>query len=127
VTTEICVAKHDEIATAINGHMAPHEPPVGLLARAAENAGSITKILTLVSVLGVGLWAVHKFVVRMETALDRQSGQQTQATKRLMTRLDTPMEPQVVYVPVVVKPDAGVRRRPPRRAYRPRRKRATPP
>jgi hypothetical protein len=129
VTTDDCEARHAELAAAIGEEdpTASYQPS-GILHKAAENAGNITKILTLISAVAIGLWAAHKFVVRVEAAVERNTGQQTQVTKKLMHRLDTPQPPQVVYVPVPVPPDAGVRRRRPRRrpARRPRTKRATP-
>lgn len=133
VTTEDCEAHRAELAAEMAGEAedAPTSnfpPKPGLLARMAGNAGDITKILSLVAAVVIGLWAVHKFVVRVESALVRTGAQQTKATKKLMHRLDTPAPPQVVYVPVTIKPDAGVRRRrrPRRRPRRLPAKRATP-
>ena len=109
VTKDECNSRHGE------------KPPAGhrsLFQRAAANAGDIMKVMTLISAVAVGLWAVHKFAIRVETALDRTAGQTVKATRELEQHLDKPGLPQVVYVPVAVTPDAGPRRpaRRPRRA-----------
>jgi hypothetical protein len=127
VTSEECEAKHGELEDRVESveacaGAAKEVTDKGWFTKIADNAGNITKILTLLGCVGVGLWAVHRFVSRVELALERTSGQHTKATKQLIQRLDTPHEPQLIYVPVTIKPDAGAPRR---RRRRPRR-RATP-
>lgn len=134
VTREECEAncseleeRVEEVAACAGAAKELAKDKPGLLARAANNAGDITKIMTLVVSLLVGLYMMHKFMIRLESAMDRTTAKATEATKKLKQRLDKPQTPQVVYVPVVVKPDAGVRRRRPRRVRRPWTKRATTP
>lgn len=83
----------------------------GLFSRAAANAGDISKIMTLVAALVIGMWAAHKFAIRVESALDRADAKQVQTTKQLMHSLDKPRKPHIVYVPITVHPDAGARQR----------------
>lgn len=126
VTKDECSTRHP-----LGKHLTPESPMVGtpsLLQRAADNAGNITKILTLVASLVIGLWAVHKFSTRLEATLARAEVQTEKTTQKLIKSIENQPEPRVVYVPVPASPDAGLvqPRRPRRIPRRPARKRATP-
>jgi len=90
----------------------------GLLQRVAENAGNITKILTLIASVGIGLWAIHKFSTRLEATLERAEVKSEKTTREIVEKIEKRPPPRVIYVPVPVTPDAG--------APSPRRRRVTP-
>jgi hypothetical protein len=127
---EACDERLDEIA-ACAGQAKEVATKKGALAILGDNAGNIVKIMGFLGAVGTLLWGAHEFLNRLEIGLARNAGEQKKATKMVLHRLNqppAPVEPHLVYVPVPVPRDAGIRprprRRPRRRAAGPRR--ATP-
>lgn len=97
------------------------------LLRIRENVVAISAIIGLVTMAGVVFLKLARFVVRVETVLEKSQEAtriQTQRLKKEIKRIDE-ITPRVVYVPI--SPDAGTvadrprsrrRRRPPARTIR---------
>jgi len=81
------------------------------LQRVKENATAIITIFTLIGLLGAGVYKLAHVIVKVESALAQQSQTTVQQTKTLKQELRKIDKTRVVYVPMPVYPDAGVKPR----------------
>lgn len=100
----------------------PQVPTNGWLERAGKHAKSLTAIGALIVGVVVALVWMGRFVLSMEQTMTLDRAEQKQANAKMLKVLRTPApDPVVVPQPILVYPDAGVRRRrrPRRRVRRP--------
>lgn len=118
VTREDCQAHRDDVTekidTALFATVEPATAPRNrrtLLDLAGQKAGAIAAILTLLSMLIVGVIVVSRFVGSLERAIDQDRKQQQMATEQVLSELRKTAAPVVVQPAAPVKPDAGRPRR----------------
>lgn len=119
VTEKIDMAVAASAQQHRDGH--PAGPRPAFLERAGKQAGAIAAILSLVTMIIVGVVVVARFVASLERAIDADRQAQNTATKVVLQELRKRPEPAIVYQSLApLPPDAGAPRKRKRRRGRPR-------
>lgn len=127
VTKEDCKDHRDALCKKVDAKLKVVSPQeidepekAGLLERVGKKAGAIAAILTLVGLVGTALLVLSRMVARVDHVLAAQQVEDKQSRARFLKEIRRAPEPVIVHQPILVYPDAGLRRarRPHRRPAR---------
>lgn len=104
-------------ARAANAARVEADKAQNWLVRWGKKAGAITAIIGLILLCGGTLLALSRFIASVESTLAQDRKVQASQTRQVMRELKRPRDPVIVTQPILVYPDAGVRRYRPRRRY----------